>query len=245
MRKKKILVLNHGTQAVAGASCNVLFSHKQSGLDVGAAAVAWAKRNNITEPVVGIIGFLTDAQAIKRTDYAWKTIKAALPKASLAGSVNAILTPTGATAAANLLSAHPNINMLICFNAAAGMGAYASAKQAGKTDPKTFFLGATDFEPQSLALIQQGGTIFQANFGSYFPQSAMLMVKDSIANIVHGTPILPTRLILGSTITTPAQAKRFLDGYNNPLAARNASLFKTAFKYENVNLATAQTPPGQ
>jgi ABC-type sugar transport system substrate-binding protein len=245
MRKQGMLVFNHGTQAVRGASCNVLFSHKQAGLDVGAAAVAWAKRQHLTAPVVGIIGFLTDAQAIKRTTFAWKTIKAAFPHATLAGSVNAIDAPTGATAAANLLSAHPTIDILICFNAPAGTGALTSAHQAGKTDPSKFFLGVTDFEPQTLALLEKGGTVMQANYGSYFPQSAMLMARDAIANVMHGTKILPTRLILGTTLTTSAQAKKFNDGYSHPLAARNAGLFKSGFKYLDVNLATAQTPPGQ
>jgi ABC-type sugar transport system substrate-binding protein len=244
MRKQGIYVFNHGTQAVAGATCNVLFSHKQSGIDVGTAAVAWAKRNNITAPVVGLVGFLTDAQAIKRTEYAWKTIQQAFPSAKLAGSVNALDTPTGATGAGNLLSANPDINILICFNAPGGTGALSSAKQAGKTNPSTFFLGVTDFEPQTLAILEQGGSVMQANYGSYFPQSAMLLCRDALA-AVAGKKIPPTRLILGTTITTPAEAKQFNQGYSNPLAPQNASLFKTGFKYENVALQTAQTPPGQ
>jgi ABC-type sugar transport system substrate-binding protein len=245
MRKQGILVFNHGTQAVLGATCNVLFSHKQAGLDVGAAAVAWAKRQGLTAPTVAIIGFLTDAQAIKRTTYAWKTIQAAFPQATLVGSVDAIDAPTGATAAANLLSAHPTIDILICFNAPAGTGALTSASQAGKTDPSKFFLGVTDFEPQTLALLEQGGSVMQANYGSYFPQSAMLMAQDAIAHIEHGAKILPTRLIEGVTLTTPAEAKKFNDGYSNPLAPRNAGLFKTGFKNLDINLKTAQTPPGQ
>jgi hypothetical protein len=56
---------------------------------------------------------------------------------------------------------------------------------------------------------------------------------------------MPTRLILGVAITTPAQARKFNEGYSNPLASQNAKLFQTGFKYLNVNLKTAQTPPGQ
>jgi hypothetical protein len=79
------IFLNHCTQAVSGATQNVLFSHKQSGIDVGNAAVAWAKRNNITAPVVALIGNLSDAQGKKRTEWAWNTIKAKIPSSTLAG----------------------------------------------------------------------------------------------------------------------------------------------------------------
>src|SRR5437868_12855756 len=47
-------------------------------------SVAWAKKNNISQPVVALIGNLSDAQGRKRTDWAWKTIKAKLPNAKLA-----------------------------------------------------------------------------------------------------------------------------------------------------------------
>ena len=61
-QERAAIFINHCTQAVTGATQNVLFSHKQAGVDVGNASVAWAKRNNITNPVVGLIGNLSDAQ---------------------------------------------------------------------------------------------------------------------------------------------------------------------------------------
>src|SRR5207237_3425069 len=97
-----VIFINHSTQGVTDATQNVLFSHKQAGVDVGNAGVAWAKKNNITAPVVGLIGNLSDAQGKKRTEWAWNTVKATLPNAKLVGQVQGIGTPDGGKAAANL-----------------------------------------------------------------------------------------------------------------------------------------------
>ena len=153
-----------------------MFSHKQAGVGIGTSAVAWAKKNNITQPVVALIGDLTDAQPKKRTTWAWNTIKAAFPNAQLVGQVEGIDQPTGGKAAANLLSAHPNINIMITFDGPAGLGALTSANQAGKTDPKSFYLGVTDQEVQTLDIVSKGGSIMQSNWGVFFAASAMILM---------------------------------------------------------------------
>ena len=53
------------------------------------------KKNNITSPVVGLLGNLSDPQGNKRTDWAWNTIKASVPERELAGSVQAYLERSG------------------------------------------------------------------------------------------------------------------------------------------------------
>ena len=238
------LFINHSTQGVAGATQNVLFSHKQSGIDVGNAAVAWCKKQRITAPVVGLLGNLSDAQGSKRTTWAWNTIHAKLPKATLAGSVQAIDTPTGTTGSANLLSAHPTINVMICFNTLAGVGALTSAKLAGKTNRDKFFLGCTDSEDQTLKLIAAQNSIMQANWGAFFPASMILMARDGIAKF-NGKPIKPTRLIYGLTIVTAQQAKSFDKITFDPLNPKYAYVFKKYFKYLDTPIGTAQVPPGQ
>jgi ABC-type sugar transport system substrate-binding protein len=238
------LFINHSTQGVAGATQNVLFSHKQSGIDVGNAAVAWCSKHSITAPVVGLLGNLSDAQGSKRTTWAWNTIKAKLPKATLAGSVQAIDTPTGTTGSANVLSAHPSINVMVCFNTLAGVGALASCKLAGKTNRNTFFLGCTDSEDATLKLIAAQNSIMQANWGAFFPASMILMARDGI-NKFHGKSIYPTRLIYGLTITTPSQATSFDKITFDPLNPKYAYVFTKYFKYLSTPIGTAQVPPGQ
>jgi ABC-type sugar transport system substrate-binding protein len=242
--KQGSLFINHSTQAVSGATQNVLFSHKGAGVGIGMAAVAWAKKNGITKPVVGLIGNLTDAQGSKRTTWAWKTVKAHFPKATLAGQVQGIDLPTGTTGAANLLSAHPDINMLFCFNTIAGTGALTSATHAGKTNRNQFYLGITDFETETLNLIAGGKSILQSNWGTFFPASMVLMARD-IINHYNGKKIQPTRLLLGEAIVTPTQAKSFSKIAFNPLNPKYASVYTSYFKYLNTKMGTGQVPPGQ
>jgi ABC-type sugar transport system substrate-binding protein len=238
------IFINHSTQAVSGATQNTLFSHKGAGVGVGQAAIAWAHKNGVSAPVVALIGNLTDAQGSKRTTWAWKTIKSAFPNAKLAGQVQGIDLPTGTSGAANLLSAHPDINMLIVFNTIAGVGALNSATHAGKNDRNKFFLGMTDFEDQTLKLIAGGNSIVQANWGTYFPASMILMAKDAI-NHYNGQPIKPTRLLLGEAITTPAQATNFDKVAFDPLNPANADVYTKYFTYLDTPVSTAQVPPGQ
>lgn len=238
------IFINHSTQAVSGATQNTLFSHKGAGVGVGTAAVAWAHKNGITAPVVALIGNLTDAQGSKRTTWAWNTIKAAFPNAKLAGQVQGIDLPTGTSGAANLLSAHPDINIMVVFNTIAGVGALSSATHAGKNDRNKFFLGMTDFEDQTLKLIAAGNSIVQANWGTYFPASMVLMARDAI-NQYNGTPMKPTRLLLGEAIVTPAQATSFDKIAFDPLNPAYADVYTKYFTYLDTPVATAQVPPGQ
>jgi ABC-type sugar transport system substrate-binding protein len=242
--KNGAIFINHCTQAVTGATQNVLFSHKQSGVDVGNASVAWAKRNHIANPVVGLIGNLSDAQGKKRTDWAWNTIKAKMPNAKLAGTVQGIGTTDGGQAAANLLSAHPDINMLITFNTLAGLAALTSAQHAGKNDRNTFLLATTDSEDAALKLIAANNSIYQINWGAFFPASMVLMLKDAMKKFAGGS-IKPTRLIFGLTIDTPEKAKSFDTITFNPTDPKYAYVFTKYFKYLDTPVKTAQVPPGQ
>jgi ABC-type sugar transport system substrate-binding protein len=238
------ILVNHSTTALGGATQNVMFSHKQAGIGIGTSAVAWAKKNHITKPVVALIGDLTEAQPKKRTTWAWNTIKAAFPDAQLVGEVQGIDQPTGSKAAANLLSAHPDINILIAFDGPAGLGALTSANQAGKTDPKSLYLAVTDQQIETLKIISKGGSIMQANWGVYFPASAILCVKDILA-AVAGRKIKPTRLLFGESLDTPAKAGSFNKIAFDPLNPKYSYVFTRYNKYLNVAVGTAQVPPGQ
>ena len=243
--KQGAIFINHSTQAVTGATQNTLFSHKQSGIDVGNAAVAWAHKNGITKPVVGLLGNLSDAQGSKRTTWAWKTIKAKFPNAVLVGSVQAVSPAAeGATAAANLLAAHPDMNIMISFDTIAGVGALTSCTHAGKTDRNKFFLGMVDSEDATLKMIAAGDSIVQANWGAFFAASGILMVKDAV-NAYNGKHIKPTRLILGEAITTPKQANSFDKIAYDPLNPKYAYVYTKYFKYLNTPTKTGQVPPGQ
>jgi ABC-type sugar transport system substrate-binding protein len=240
--KAGTLVFNHAVDALGGVTQNVIFSHKAAGIGVGGAAVAWARKHHVTAPVVGLLADSSDPLGSQRTTYAWKTIKAAFSNASLAATTLALDTPTGTTATADMLSAHPTINLIVSFNTIAGVGALTACKQAGKTDPTKFFLGCTDVEQQTLDEIASGTSIMQANWGSFFAADMVLMARDAIANILHGTHIPPTRLILGEAITTPAEAKAFNSVAYDPLNPKYAYVMTKYFTTSNTALKTDQIP---
>jgi ABC-type sugar transport system substrate-binding protein len=237
-----ICFIAHNPQALGPATQNVAFDHKFAGIGIGSAAVAWARRNNVTKPVVGLVANLADPEGKKRTDYAWATIRQAFPGAQLAGQVNAVTTQQeGAAAAANLLSAHPGINMIITFNTLAGLGSYRSILQAGHTDPATFYLGTVDYETAVGSLIKQH-TIYQSAWGAYFAASGILMARDAL-RFFAGKYIYPTRRIGGRAITTPSQVTAYDDALANPLARRNLWVFsdKRIVAYSPKRLATGQS----
>jgi hypothetical protein len=238
--KKGICFIAHNPQALGPATQSVCFDHKYAGIQIGKNAVAWARRNNI-KPVVGLIANLGDPEGRKRTDWAWNTIKA-LPGATLAGQVNAVVSQQQAAAgAANLLSAHPDINMMICFNTVAGLGAYRPILQAGHSDRNKFFLGMVDYETAAGVLIKQG-TIVQALWGSYFSQSGILMCRDGI-RYYNGHYIYPTRRLGGFVISTGSQVGPFDDSQAHPLAKKYLHLLhdKSLVKYSGKHLATGQS----
>ena len=179
--KNGAIFINHCTQAVTGATQNVLFSHKQSGIDVGNASVAWAKRNNITNPVIGLIGNLSDAQGKKRTDWAWNTIKAKMPNAKLAGSGAGDRHDRrrqGGREPALGASRHQHADHV--QHPRRARPRCTSATHAGKTDRNTFLLATADSEDATLKLIADNNSIYQINWGAFFPASMILMLRDAM-----------------------------------------------------------------
>lgn len=237
------LWLNHAVQAVGGAGQNIVFDHAAAGDGIGKAAVAWAKRNGIDAPVVGMLANIPDPEGKKRTDYAIKAIKKAFPNAKLAGQVYSVDQPqTGATATANLLQAHPDINMILTFNTVSGKGSVQAATEAGKTDPKAFFIGMADAEEETLKLVASGKSTCQANWGAFFQFSAVLMCRDAL-NFAKGQKIQPTRRVGGKALVDAKTVTQYEKVTNNPLAAGSASVYKdkSIVAYSPIALKTGQS----
>src|SRR5262249_60026696 len=86
--------------------------------------------------------------------------------------------------------------MILTFNTVSGKGSVQAANEAGKTDPKTFFIGMADAEDETLKLVASGKSICQANWGAFFQFSAVLMCRDSF-NFSNGKKVMPTRRVGG------------------------------------------------
>jgi ABC-type sugar transport system substrate-binding protein len=242
-RDKGILFLNHAVQAVGGAGQNIAFDHALAGKGIGGAAVAWAKKNGISQPVIGTLANLSDPEGVKRTSEAIKTVKAAFPNTKVAGQVYSVdQTGSGASGTANLLQADPDINMILTFNTVTGKEAIQAAIEAGKTDRNKFFMGMADTEEETQELIAAGDSIVQANWGALFEISAVLMIRDAL-NFAKGKKVLPTRGLGGRLLTNRAQVAAFQRIAKNPLgkAALPAYKDKTLVRYSTKALKSGQS----
>lgn len=217
-KTKGIFFISHSVQPVGGAGQNIVFDHGTAGKGIGSAAVAWAKRNGITQPIIGTLAFLSDSQGVKRTSFAIDTIKKAFPNTVVAGQVESVnQTGTGAAGTANLLQAHPDINMILTFNTVTGKESVQAAMEAGKTDRNKFFIGMADYEEPMMDLIASGNSIVQANWGALFEISAVLMIRDAL-NFTKGKYVFPTRGLGGILMTNKASVEKFRRIADDPLA---------------------------
>lgn len=225
-----ILFMNHSVQAVGGAGQNILFDHAVAGRNIGQAAVAWAKKNGIDKPVIGVLS-LDDPEGVRRTEAAVAEVMAAFPDAVVAQEAKPKNGDEIAAAkdAGNILASHPDVNMFLTFNHNTGMGAFQAANEAGKTDPSKFFIGMADADERTLDLVKSGNSIVQANWGALFELSAVLMARDSLA-FRDGTAPMPTRGLGGLLITTPEDVTT----YKAVTAEPSGEAAKPYYEDENV-----------
>ncbi len=74
----------------------------------------------------------------------------------------------GTTAAENLLTAHPNIKLILAYNDAQGLGATQTVSAMSSIDPAQFSIYAADNTPDALAAIKSDDSVFRGTvrFGS-------------------------------------------------------------------------------
>ena len=117
---------------------------------------------------VGIIENRDTPEANQRSD-GMATVSTLCPAAQVAGVVGGQPTITfGATAAENLLTAHPNIKLILAYNDAQGLGATQTVAAMSTIDPATFAIYGADNTPDALAAIKSGDSVFRGTvrFGS-------------------------------------------------------------------------------
>ncbi|HHW87951.1 MAG TPA: sugar ABC transporter substrate-binding protein [Chloroflexi bacterium] len=117
---------------------------------------------------VGIIENRDTPEANQRSD-GMATVSTLCPAATVAGVVGGTPTITfGATAAENLLTAHPNIKVILAYNDAQGLGAAQTVAAMSTIDPATFAIFGADNTPDALAAIKAGDSVFRGTvrFGS-------------------------------------------------------------------------------
>lgn len=117
---------------------------------------------------VGIIENRDTPEANQRSD-GMATVATLCPAAKVAGVVGGAPTITvGATAAENLLTAHPEVKVILAYNDAQGLGATQTVAAMSTIDPATFAIFGADNTPDALAAIKAGDSVFRGTvrFGS-------------------------------------------------------------------------------
>jgi len=149
------------------------FNHTQSGQMLSQAAVDWVRANQVQNAKA----FLTTLTALPSLAPRWIEAERILTEAGIqvVGLQESGDQTSGMTVTETILRQHPDLSIVLGANDDAAVGAYRAAKIAGKTDPKTFFIGGHDGSFEGLTAVNEGG-VYQA--------SAAILINDLGANIV-------------------------------------------------------------
>ncbi|RWL17933.1 MAG: sugar ABC transporter substrate-binding protein [Mesorhizobium sp.] len=235
-----IPVINHSGFALTGATQNVMLPFYDGGYFVGKAAADWLNANFGGEGEVGVLGQFGDGNARALRTKGMMDGVTKNSKATVVAQVEAANTTDGATGAANILSAHPDVRVLLAFNDDVGVGALQAAKEAGKADPSKFFLGGSDGLPPALDAINSG-SIYQASFDLLFGFSAVQTMRDMEA-MLRGHSVKPARMHTGMAITR-ANLEEVRRLNQDPLADEARPLYPRVTYYSDQQLKKGDSAP--
>lgn len=234
-KKSGIGLFNHSASAISGMTQNVGLDQRSGGYGPGAYAAQWIKKNQGGTASVGVLGILNDPQLKLRSEGFKAALAQFAPNAKVVSEVHAQTRDAGASAAANMLQAHPDISVIYAAGDDPGLGAQTAATEAGKTNPSKFFIASSDGTDAVLQQIAAGG-IYQASWTFLFPFSATQFERD-IEAFLRGKPVKPTRIMIGQMVTK-ANLAAVQKLQSNPLDPAVAWVYKRRMKYSNYRLKT-------
>jgi ribose transport system substrate-binding protein len=234
-KKAGIGTFNHSASAIGGATQNVGLDQRAGGYGPGAYAAQWINKNQGGKASVGVLGILNDPQLKLRGDGFKEALSKLSPGSRVVGEVHAQTRDAGAAAAANLLQAHPEISVIYAAGDDPGLGALTAATEAGKTDPKKFFIASSDGTAAVLEKIAGNG-IYQATWTFMFPFSATQFERD-IESFLRGKAVKPTRMMIGQMVT-PANLNAVKKLQSDPNAPSVQWVYQRRMRYSNYRLKT-------
>jgi ABC-type sugar transport system substrate-binding protein len=234
-KKAGIGTFNHSASAIGGVTQNVGLDQRAGGYGPGAYAAQWIKRNQGGKASVGILAILNDPQLKLRGEGFKEALGKLVPGATVVGEVHAQTRDAGASAAANLLQAHPEISVIYAAGDDPGLGALTAATEAGKSDPNKFFIASSDGTDAALEKISAGG-IYQASWTFMFPFSSTQFERD-VESFLRGKAVKPTRIMIGQMVTKQnLNAVKQLQ--SDPNAPSVQWVYKRRMKYSDYRLKT-------
>ncbi len=238
-RAKGVCIFNHSASPITGCTQNIVLDQHVAGYQVGSFAAQWINEKLNGRGDVGLLTNLTDPQLIVRSQGLKDGVQQNCPGARIVGEVEANTVDRGASAAANLLQAHPNIKVLLAFGDDPGVGAFTAAREAGHTDRDQFFVGSADGTRLGMEKVAAGG-IYHCCAFFFFSFSATQAVRD-LARCLRGEKIAPTR-IMRSQLVTKENVEAFDRISRNPEAPEYAHFYRDpeVMRYSDVALTTPQ-----
>ena len=196
---KGIPMFNHGASPVTGATQNIVLDQRLSGTEVGRFAGRWIQEFHGGQAEVGILGNSQDPWLQMRTQGLKDGLRETAPAAKIVGEVHGHSIELGASAAANLLQAHPGIKVMLAHADDPGFGCYTAAKEAGRINASQFLVASCDGTRLVMDKVAEGG-IYQATWSYLFPLSATAAMRD-IIHALRAEPVAPTRVQVGRLVT--------------------------------------------
>ena len=153
-----------GDLTEAGAQFTVYCDNYNSGYTIGTAAAEWAKENIEGKVYAGCLNYNQVERFAERGKGEMDALKDILgDNVEIVGELDAGLPEEGMAQAENMLSAHPDMNLMVCWNGTSGIGAYEALKSAGWNKKEGVGLFDIDAGSDALAAILEEGSCFKAS----------------------------------------------------------------------------------
>ena len=234
-----IVMVSHGASPATGATQNIVLDQHESGRQVGLLAASWIDEHRNGQGEVGILGNSADPLLELRAQGMKDGLAEGCPDAKIVAEVHGHSIELGASGAANMLQAHPNLCALLAHADDPGFGCYTAATEAGKRNPNEFFVASCDGTDMVLEKIAEGG-IYHATWSYLFPYSATAAMRDML-RALRGESIKPTRTQIGR-LATQANVADVRQMCEDPQATENQRYFAdtTILTYSDVPLESPQ-----
>jgi ABC-type sugar transport system substrate-binding protein len=233
-------MFNHSPSPVTGCTQNVVLDQYSAGYKLGEYAARWIVTKHDGHSRVGLLTNRSDPELAERSRGLRDGVLKNAPAGVIAGEAEANTVMAGASGAANLLQAYPDIKALLAFADDPGYGAYTAALEAGRTQPEEFLVGSADGTQLVLDKISEGG-IYQCCVSFLFPYSATQWMRDML-RCLRSEKVPPTR-IMGSRVVTRDSLKEYLDIAGTPLALKNQKYHRdqSVMRYSDRRLTTPRS----
>lgn len=234
--KAGIIFGNYAGDPAGGADLNILYPHYEAGYIAGVHAGQWLKAHG--GGAAGTTINPTDPGLSTRTTGFVAGIKTVIPNIQLfQASAAAGSIPDGAQVSSELLTAHPSIKVLFCYNETLSLGCVQGAASAGRSNRNSLYIVDDDASTVGLQDMIKGNTPIQQVVTPDY-EGDMAVLTAVVERAMEGKPIPHTGVANVAFIGTKSAAQTELNAQEHPFAARNVKRTLNA-----VRLYAGSTPP--